>query len=172
MNINSLSPSALSKYTTSLLDQGAGDTGSALSSVLSDPPLDLSRIDIQARLAETHHHSLKSQLAHQRLDQQQSALGKQVLAGLAKQGIQLSQDVSFSLDDKGALSVTGTTADVDKVQAFFKQDTTRPSIHDQLSDVLEATQTLSKAAQTNNVISMAGGPRFFKPHSIAPPSRP
>lgn len=154
MNITSLSPLALPKHASSLLDKGTDETGPTLNAVLSAPPLDLSGIDIQARLAEPPH-SLKSQLAHQRLAHQQAALGQQALAGLARQGIQLSKDVSFSLDAKGALAVTGTTTDVDKVQAFFKHDTTRPSIHDQLSDVLEAAQALSKTAQTNNVISMA-----------------
>ncbi len=154
MNVIPLGVSPLTQSTTSLLDPGTGEAGSTLASVLAPPPLDLSAIDMRTKLAEGQH-NLKAQLAQQRLDQQQAALGKQLLAGLAKQGLQLSQDVSFSIGADGALSVTGTTADVDKVQSFFKRDTSQPSLHDQLSDVLQGTQAVSATAQTSNAISMA-----------------
>ncbi len=154
MNVTFLNASALSQYATSLLDQRSEEAASPLSSILATPPLDLSGIDMQAIQAESQH-GLKGQMTQQRLGRQQAELGKALLAGLAGQGTALSQEISFSVGTDGVLSVTGTTADVEKVQSFFNRDTTQPSLHDRLSGLLQSTQTLSTTAQTSNATAMA-----------------
>lgn len=150
MNVTPLNSSALSQYTTSLLDQRSQDTASPLSSVLAAPPLDLSGIDMEAILAKSQH----GQRLQHRLDREQADLGKALLAELAQQGLPLSQEVSFSVGADGALSVTGASSDVDRVRSLFERDTSQPSLHDRLSDLLQNTQALS-TAQTSNTSSMA-----------------
>jgi hypothetical protein len=151
MNINSLGASALMQYATSLLDPTSTDATSEASTSAS---VDLTGIDMKAKLAEGRH-DVRSQIAKQKLDQQQSALGAELVAGLKKQGIELSGDVSFSVDKDGAVSVTGQADDVEKVQNAFKGDTTQPSLKDRMAEVLQSAQALSDTAQTHNAISMA-----------------
>jgi hypothetical protein len=153
MNINSLSASALSQYAASMLanPKGTGDTEEASATAA---PLDLGSVDMKAKLAESRH-DVRTQLAQQKLDQQQTALSKELLAGLKQQGVSLSAEISFSVDKNGAVSVTGKPEDVAKVQAYLKGDATRPSLHDRLGDVLQSAQALSAVAQQSNAISMA-----------------
>ena len=155
MDINSLnSAPALSQYATALLakqqqQQAAGSSGAAQ---VADP--------LTSRLTAART-DFKSATAQHNLDKQQAALGQELANGLAKVGLKVGAEVSFSVGADGSVSVDGSDADKATVQDYLKSDTSSPSLQSRIGSVLQAAQALSATTQQTNAISLAaryGGP--------------
>ena len=150
MDINSLnSTPALSQYATALLakqQHQAQAAGGGAAQAPADP--------LVARLVAAPT-DFKSKTAQHKLDAQQAALGQELANGLSKLGLKVGAEVSFAVGSDGSVSAEGSDADKAAVDAYFKTDTSNPSLQSRIGSVLKAAQALSASTQQTNAISMA-----------------
>ena len=99
--------------------------------------------------------SYKSSAAQRVLQDQQTKLGADLKASLAKAGVKLEGAIEFSLDAKGNLSVKGSDKDKASVNAFLKNDTSKPDFASRISSLTQAADELSSTIRQTAAISQA-----------------
>ena len=151
MDLTSLtSTPALSQYATALLAKQQQQQQQAASGSTAAQAAD----PLMSRLTAART-DFKSTTAQHTLDKQQAALGQELASGLAKLGLKVGADVSFSVASDGSIAVDGSAADKATVQDYLKSDTSNPSLESRIGSVLKSAQALSTTTQQSNAISMA-----------------
>lgn len=99
--------------------------------------------------------SFKTTQARHDLDKAQLAVAKDIKAALTKAGTALKGEVSFSVDAKGALTISGSAEDKAAVAAALKADTSSPSLASRITSLSERAETVESNSRRSAAIMQA-----------------
>ncbi len=152
VNNTSLTGTSLSAYVSALLAK-SGQTADAQASASKTGNTSAEKT-AQAALA-TAARGFKASSAHKALEAQQTALGTELRAALAKSGVTLGGAVEFTVGSKGEINVTGSDKDKAAVTSFLKNDGSKPSFSSRIADMAGSADELSGTIRQSAAISQA-----------------
>lgn len=99
--------------------------------------------------------SFKTSQARQELQKTQTAVAKDLRMALTNIKAALKGEVSFSMDAKGALTITGSEEDKALVTAALKADRSNPSLQSRIMSLSQRAETVESDSRRSAAIMQA-----------------